>query len=457
MSIGKKLLANAAVNRLFSQFSPFSVDSKRPTAWADYGYPKNPTFDDYWSMYRRNGLGRAGVVRHIEKTWQTYPTILESDEAHDQTAWEKEIDRLFKRIRFWRALKGADERNRVGKYAGLIFIFADNKRPDEPVDRVPGGTKGLVKVIPAFEGQLDATEWDSDPMSPTYGEPVMFNYNEGELGDHDSRDPGRTMQVHASRVHIWAEGADDGSIYGIPALESGLNDLITIEKIVGAGGEGFWKTARAPMKMNIAPDANLTTLANMLDTDVAGIADKMDEVIADFYSGADKSLLTQGIDSQNLTITLPSPQQFFDVAMQGFAASVSCPLPILLGHQTGDRASQEDSNEWNSTIMARRSSFVVPEIERIVEYLMKVGVIRERDFVVDWDDLTAPSLEDKLANADKMATINQKSMGTGEGAPFSSNEIREVADYEVEDDLDDFEEGDVDGDDEEPSTPPQPE
>lgn len=455
----RKLLANAAVSRFFSQFSPYSVDTKRSTAWQDYGYPEHPEFSTYWSMYKRNGLARAGVMRHIEKAWQTYPAILESDEAHEQTRWEKDIADMFERVDFWKMLKGADERNRVGRYAGLIFIFADGKRPDEPVERVPGGLNGLVKLIPAFEGQLEPSQWDNDQQSRTYGEPVMYTYNEADVGDRAGRDPGRILTVHASRVHIWAEGADDGSIYGTPALEAGLNALITLEKIVGAGGEGFWKTARAPMKMNIAQDANLTTLATMLGTTVDGIADKMDEVLADFYSGADKSLLTQGIDSENLTINLPQPQQYFDVAMQEFAASVSCPLPILLGHQTGDRASQEDSNEWNSTIMARRDSFVVPEIKRIIRKLMAVGVIRAREFAVSWDDLTAPSLEDKLANASKMADINQKMMGTGEPVPFTGDEIREVADYDpLDDDVGGFEEGEDDGDeDERPGTPPQPE
>lgn len=442
----RKILLNSAVNRFFTQFSPFSVDTKRPTAWQDYGYPTNPTFADYWSMYQRNGIAKAGVMRHIEKTWQTYPTILEREEAHEQTEWERQLEELFERIDFWKLLKGTDERNRVGRYAGIIFIYADGKRPDEPVDTVPGGLDGLIKIIPCFEEQLTPSAWDENPNSRTYGEPVMYSYNEADVGDRAGRDPGRVMSVHASRVHIWAEGADDGSIYGVPALKAGLNALITMEKISGAGGEGFWKTARAPMTMNISDDAgSLNSLAQMLGTTVDGIPDKMDEVIADFLSGADKSLLTQGIETKPLSISLPSPKEFFDVALQEFAASVSCPLPILVGHQMGDRASQEDSNEWNSTNMARRTTLVMPEVKRIIRKLMAVGIIRERDFVIDWEDLTAPSLEDRLANAKAMGEVNKSFMGTGEPVPFSRDRVLDTAGFDPEEedaDVSGFEEGD---------------
>lgn len=429
----KGLIINALNQSFINSITPHSLDSKRPTVWHDYGYPVTPTFSDYWSAYRRGGIGHAGVVRHIQKTWQTYPQILEREEEHETTSWERQLDELFERIDFWKMLKGTDERNRVGKYAGLIFMFADGKRPDQPVEMVQGGINGLVKVIPCYESQLEPSEWDTNPNSLTYGEPTMYYFNETEIGDHSGQNPGRTLNVHPSRVHIWAEGADDGTIYGIPALEAGLNDLITIEKIIGACGEGFWKTARAPMKMNIDKDAQLQQLATMLGTDIAGIADKMDEVVADFMSGADKSFLTQAIDMENLTISLPRPKEFFDVALQSFAASVDMPLPILLGHQTGERASQEDSNEWASTIMARRSSFVVPEIKRIIRKLMDVGIIRAREtFHIEWDDLTEQTFEDKLANAKTMSDVNRNMLGSGEGVPFTAEQIAKTAGIEYE-------------------------
>lgn len=438
MSDAKKMIVNALLSQAFlGLINPHSLDSKRPTVWADYGWPVNPQFSDYFSLYRRSSAGYAGVVRHIEKTWQTYPRIVEREDEHDVTPWESELEEMFERLQFWKLLKGTDQRNRVGRYAGLILIYADDQRSSDPVQMVPGGTEGLVRVIPCYESQLRVSEWDTNPGSLSYGEPLMYQFNETEIGDNSGQNPGRVMTVNPDRVHIWAEGADDGTIFGRPALEPGLNDLVTLEKIIGAGGEGFWKTARAPMKMNIDKDAQLSQLATLLGTTTDGIADKMDEVVADFLSGADKSFITQAIDMQNLSIDLPQPKEFFDMTLQSFAASVGIPLPILLGHQTGERASQEDSNEWASNIMARRESFVMPEIRRLIRRLMKHGVVKNKEkFFVDWDDLTEQTLEAKISNAKGMAEANRSMVGTGEGNPFTAKQIATTAGFEFESDTD---------------------
>lgn len=345
----KKAVVNAmhqAMQNRAAQVLPFftgngahSLDSKRPFLWAEFGYPVNPVFSDYYSAFKRNPLGKAGVMRHIEKTWCSNPCLKEREDEHDETKWERDVYDLFERIDFWRMLEGTDTRNRVGQYAGLILRYADGQTFDKPVQRVPGGYNGLVGVLPAYESQLEVATWDQDPKSPNYGQPSMYHYNETTIGDNNSNNPGRVMQVHPDRVVIWAEGADDGSIYGTPALEAGLNNLIDIEKITGSGGEGFWKTARAPLKLNVDQEADLTQLASVLGTDIDGLADKIDELTADFLSGADKAFLSQGIDPQNLSITLPSPEHFLAGSLQCYAASINVPMKILLGSPDG-RAGQ---------------------------------------------------------------------------------------------------------------------
>jgi len=423
------LITNKLLTQFFSQFAAHSGDTKRPTAWNDYGYPRQVTFDDLWSMYKRNGIGHAGVVRHIEKTWSSYPEIKESAEPHDPTNWERGLNQMIRRLNLWNMMKGADERNRVGQYAGLILILRDNKRLDEPVDRVPGGFDGLARVIPAFESQLDPVRWDTDPASPDYGQPTMYYFQETQIGHRKDEAPGRSVQVHPDRVVIWAEGADDGSIYGKPALEAGYNDPVTMEKIAGAGGEGFWKTARAAMSLDIDKDANLQNLARMLGTDVDGIPDKIEEVMTEFNSGADKSLLLQGIEPKPMSVNLPDPKEFFSIALQSFAASVSIPIPILLGHQTGERASTEDANEWATTIMSRRESFVIPMIEHVMDRLMQFGVVPQSEIYVEWQDLNAPSLGEQLDNAKKMADINKANQGMGVEV-YTTDEMREQTDHE---------------------------
>lgn len=434
----RDFITNNVVARFFSQFLPTTGDTKRPTAWHDYGFPQGLYFRDYWSMYKRNGIAKAGVMRHIEKTWTSPPEVRTDVEAKELNDWEKGFADMAKRTQLWNALRGADKRNRVGRYAGVVLLFADNKRLQEPVDRVPGGWNGLARVIPVYESQLEPISWNNDQRSPDYGQPTMYLFNETAVGDKSTTDPGRSVEIHPSRVHIWAEDADDGSIYGTPALEAGYNALVTMEKISGAGGEGFWKIARAAMSMNIDKDANLNNLARLLGTDVEGVADKIEGVMKEFTSGADKSLLLQGMEAKPIDMNMPSPKEFFAVALQEFAASLPVPLPILMGHQTGERASGEDANEYDSIITTRRSMFVTPQIEGLVEHLMSVGVVPPTDeFTVVWEDLSAPSLGEQLDSATKMATINKAAAGSGIPAPYSADEIREVTGHDpMEDELD---------------------
>ncbi len=415
---------------LMSTFSGYSLDNKRMHSWAEYGYPKKLEFSDYYKAFERSGYGKAGVVRHVEQSWLTNPDVYSEVGQHDQTLWEKEFKALAKRTKLWKIISGADRRNRVGRYAGLIFIYADGKRPDQPIGKVSDGSKGLVRIIPAYESQLKPTKWDGKRESPRYGMPVMYQYSESTIGDKGVENPGIQMSVHHSRVHILAEGADDGSIYGTPALQAGYNSLVTIEKIIGAGGEGFFKNARTPMKFSIPKDVDLNLLARSLGTDVAGIQGALNETITDFNSGVDKALVTQGFDANNLTITLPNPQEFINSALNDFAASLSMPLKILMGNQTGERASSEDVKGFNATITSRRNTFLIPEIEQIIqEKLIDTGVMPEADIEVYWEPLDSLTRKEQLENAKVMADTNRLLVGTGETA-YTADEIRDESGME---------------------------
>jgi hypothetical protein len=58
----------------------------------------------------------------------------------------------------------------------------------------------------------------------------------------------------------------------------------------------------------------------------------------------------------------------------------------------------------------------------LVQRLERVGILPERDWRLQWADLTEADMSDKIARADKMAGINQKT-GT---EVYDENEIREV-------------------------------
>lgn len=432
--------ASQQVIRMFQQAA--QSDQKHDNYY-DFGYPDHLTFHHYHRMYKRNGFARAGVTHAINKTWREYPDIAESTtEPHDETTNERNVREMFDRVNLWQRLREVDERSRVGDYAGVVLRFADGKALDQPVDRVPGGVEGLVDVIPAWEGQLEPASYDTDPMSTRYGQPTMYLFNESAVDPDDRKT--RAARVHPDRVHVWSR---DGSIYGNSVLEAGFNDLITLEKIIGSGGEGFWKNAKSAPVLNMDKDANPASLAAMLGVDVSDIADKLDEVVAGWQKGFDQLLMFQGMEAKTLGVDLPQPAEFVLAPLQSFAASINEPLKILVGSQSGERASTEDAKEWDSTIMSRRENYVKPNIRRLIERLVQFGVMPRVDWVIDWTDLTEDSMDEKIARADKMADVNRKLLGTGERA-FTGDEIREVVGLEPLGESDVLPEDEEDSDDE---------
>lgn len=403
----------------------FNANPKRDI-YQDYGYPDQLCFDDFYKVYRRNGIANAAINKTRLKTWQDYPEIWESDEAKESQI-EKDIRQRLEDLRFWQAIAEADSRSMVGGYAGVIFRFADNKRFDEPVDTVPGGIMGLVEVVPAWKGQLDVSTWDTDPDSENYGKPKMYVFNEAAIPDGtDKASQIRQFNVHPDRVVIWSK---DGTVNPQSDLEPGYNALLDMEKIAGAGGEGFWKTARAALALEIDKEARAADMAAFIGVEQDEIADAIDDSVKSFMQGFDASLLMQGMQAKPISVSLPSPEHFFAVPLQIFSSSFNMPVKILVGMQTGERASQEDASEWAQTNMSRRENICRPAIREVINRFEKFGIIPERDWTIGWSDLTEASMSEKIDRADKMASINQRAAGPmGSEIVFTPDEIRETLD-----------------------------
>jgi uncharacterized protein len=132
-----------------------------------------------------------------------------------------------------------------------------------------------------------------------------------------------------------------------------------------------------------------------------------------------------------LPVTLPSPEYFYAGPLQSFAASVSIPLKILVGNQTGERASSEDSEEWDQTCMGRRTDVTHPLILSLVERFVRFKVLPDgKDWFVDQADLTEAKTSEKVERASKMSAINTQSVTAAGQLTFTVDEIREAMDYE---------------------------
>lgn len=399
----------------------------------DYGWKEDLSFEDFHRMYSRSSLATAGVDKTIAKTWEEMPALWESEKPK-QSPDEKVIDEHFNKRKIWRSLMDADRRSMVGAYAGAIILLRDGQRLQEPVGRVPGGIKGLAGIIPAWEGQLTVAEWDTVETSETYGEPLFYQFDEQAVGEPKATGLSQT-RIHRDRVLIFS---DDGTLNCSSALEPGYDDLSDAMKIKGAGGEGFWKSARGAPVIEAPQGITQQDFQKSMGLATPGeVLEKLNEQVDQFQAGFDKALMVGGFTAKPLTITLPQPKEFWEPCVQSFAASLSMPYKILIGNVTGERASTEDAREWAQTNMSRRNNRIIPILQEFIDRLLGWGVLPSKPWVLGWTSLLEASPDDKLARAEKMANINSQQ---GAEPVFLPDEIRDEAGFKSADEIEGWDE-----------------
>lgn len=95
-------LARARMGLLYPSMG---LDAKRNSAWCEYGFKEELTFDDLYKLYRRGGIAHGAVEKLVGKCWQSNPEIIEgekSDETRMETSWESKTKQVFTN-RLWRA------------------------------------------------------------------------------------------------------------------------------------------------------------------------------------------------------------------------------------------------------------------------------------------------------------------------------------------------------------------
>lgn len=410
----------------------FGLDAKRPGAWQAYGYKTDLTFSDYRQAYERGGAGHGAVQKLLGRCWQGRPRI-KKPEADEESPWEAAIKKALDAIKGWQKLAGFDRRNLVGHYAALIYRVADGKPLREPLDRA----ERLVDIVPLFEDQIKVTAWHSDPAdADNYGKPAMWQYrvrSPSASGDRQGQ-PDEWADVHPSRVQVLAEGAEGDDFFdGVPLLRAGFNALVDIEKLSGGGAESALKNSARTIVVKFDAQAAPQVLTQNPDgsTSTKTVREVVEAQTKALNRNQDASMVLQGGEATTLQTTVADLSPQFGIAAQLFASSVGIPSTILFGQQTGRLASDEDQKEMNARAAARRMDVLTPMLTEFVARMQACGVFEPGEFEIEWPDLGAPTDEQKLDNASKMATANKTAFDGGATDPiFDANEIRKAAGYE---------------------------
>lgn len=418
------------------------ADRKRQI-WDQAGYPELVLPEMLWSMSRRSGIARGIINLKAGETWQDDPIIYDGDEdperrKNNPTEFEIAIDKWSKKWNLWERLSGADKRQMVMRYSGLIIFAREPEVADstKPLQQL-AGPEAVTKIMPVFETEIEVNEAIQDQNSPDYGQPKHFHFRSEVVGSRNTWIENDFI-LHPSRVVTFAEGADDESIYGISEFESYYNALLDIEKIRMSGGEGFYKNASQKISINLDP------------TLTQGLSEKQqqdfDDNIDDFNQDMNKALVLAGAEAKSLQASMSDPKEYAQLAYNEVASGSGLPLTIIIGMQTGRLASDEDQTQKKVIIATRQKKWATPMILKMLDHLIKHNALPkpENDLTVCWPDISEPSFKDKVETTKLMMETNEKAVKAQQDPVYSVEYMQEFAGVEVEEIEKDIPEGQPD-------------
>lgn len=401
-----------------------SLDAKRPTAWAQYGYSTNPTFAEMLQAYERHPAAHGAVHRLLDKCWQSLPRI-KSPAGDQETPWEQRTAAILRSVNAWAKLRDLDRRNMVGRYAALIYRVADDKALREPMDRA----SRLVDLVPVYEDRIRVTQWGSDAASETYGQPLMYQYQSRRVTTGDNQgQPIEWEDVHPSRVQILAEGSVGDMFDGVPLLRAGFNSLVDLEKISGGSAESYLKNSARTLVFQYERDTAVQAIGENGET--VSVRQAHEERARALNRNQDASIVMQGGTASTLQTATHDPKPSFEVAANLFAASVRIPFTVLFGQQTGRLASDEDKADFSARARSRQTNELTPMLEQFIRRMQTAGIIEAGEFEIEWPDVAAPSEREKVDLLKSYTAAMKEAFGAGIQGLFEADELRRVAGFE---------------------------
>lgn len=391
------------------------LDQKRSAAWREYGYPEAITPTMLYNLWARGGYANGAVDKIVSTCWATNPQVVEgrddSASTTNMTTWDKKAAEVLN-PRFWHAFAEADRRRLVCRWSAIILRIADNLALDKPA-----GSGALVEAVPVWCTALEVKDRDAKT-----GAVKMWQYTSQQVVGSGTI----VQSVHPSRVFILG----DATAGAVGFLDPVYNNFINLEKISGGAGESFLKNAARQMHLNFEREVSIENIAKMYGVKVDELKNKFDQAARDLNIANDLLLITQGASVNPMVAAVESPKDAIETNLWEISSGTGIPQKILVGNQTGERASTEDQKQHNARCQSRRVGQLSFDISDLVAKLQEIKVLPvSGPLRVLWDNLTIPTAADRLENAWKMSQINEKFEHTGEQC-FTLDETRVAAGYE---------------------------
>jgi hypothetical protein len=377
------------------------------------GYPKNPTFDEYYNRYKRQDVARRIIKAPVNAVWREPPDVRQMDgqNANEDTEFEKAWKLLVKTNRVYHYLARADRISGIGQYGVIVLGFSGGLL-EQPLSSADGNR--LLYMRPYTEEHAIIHRWVEDKNDPRFGLPEFYkiNFSINTGSSNSIKSSVGDVSVHHSRIIHLAEELEEDDVFGTPRLENVLNRLIDLERVAGASSEMFWRGGFPGLSFTNREGA---TLPDKSDT-VA--LDRIETQIKNYVHHLERYMQLNDIDIQELQTQVADPTNHLDVLMSLISASTGIPKRILMGSERGELASSQDKENWADRVDERKNGYAEDSILRpFIDRNIEAGVLPDpgpEGYEVDWPD-SHTETEKEQADVNKVKIETAASYSNAQG------------------------------------------
>lgn len=222
-------------------------------------------------------------------------------------------------------------------------------------NNVKANSRRLLFLHSLPESFCPITSWEINPTSPRHGLPLTYNVTVNDPGSNrwGVGPPLGSWNVHWTRVLHVLDNPEHSKVFGAPRCRPILNRIHDLQKVYGAGGEGYWRGGFPGISYETHPQLGGDVNVNRRAT--------RDE-LENYMNGLQRYLVGVGMTAKTLAPNVSSPKDFVAAAIEAICVALDIPMRIFLGSERGELASSQDDRRWKRKLRKRRTRHVSPRI-----------------------------------------------------------------------------------------------
>jgi hypothetical protein len=428
-----------------------AIFDPRRDIYDECGYPRGYVPPEaYQELFERSVAGARVCEVLSKQSWKKPPTVFESKDTKDKTAFEEAWDKLggdlggeqswYKDEEYspiWEYLMRADVLCGIGQY-GCIFLGIDDDRdlsqpadtlkeegsipkevpkeknqPETPKDAIPPPSAGVsspaalnqfprykltvnedtpkrklvyIRVFP--ETQARVVAYESNRRSPRFGRPTMYAVTFQDPNNYPSGG-GVAVGYTPTTLNVhWTRMVHVVDNYH-QATSSEIAAAPRMRPVLNhiLALEKVYGGSGEAYWTSSVPKTVIETHPQ-LGGDVNINKAELRNELENLHNSLQKFLILMGMAAKTLPPQIVDPTAYAKVHWEAIAIKLGVPMRILLGSERGELSSAQDDGENNDNVRGRNTSWTAPKL--IVPMVNRCILLKclpaPEQFSLWWDD-----------------------------------------------------------------------